>query len=134
MRRILFPLALGLLWTCCLDAPAAVPATFLHPQDTIASYWHSMIEGRGFSALECFAASRPSDVQQMMALPELVELRCVDFEIADRGRGSVDVVYTVQYRTRMGEALAGFRTGDRLILTQQGWKIAMPLLMARTDS
>ena len=93
-----------------------------------------MIERRPFAALECFAAAKPTDVTQMMALPDLVELRCVDFEIADRGRGSVDVAYTVQYRTHMGDSLAAFRTGDRLILTHQGWKISMPLLMARTDS
>ena len=93
-----------------------------------------MIEGRHFSALECFAASQPTEVKQMMALPDLVELRCIDFEIADRGRGSVDVSYTIQYRTQMGESLAAFRTGDRLILTHQGWKISTPLLMAKTGS
>jgi hypothetical protein len=130
----LFPLALGLLWTGCLDTPTEITQTFLRPQDTIASYWHSMIEGRHFAALECFADSRPSDVMQMMALPDLVELRCIDFRIADRGRGAVDVAYTVQYRTQMGEDLAAFRTGDRLILTQRGWKISTPLLMPHTGT
>jgi hypothetical protein len=128
---MLLPLAIGLLWTSSLDSPGEVPyGYFYRPQDTIATYWHSMIERRHLQALDCFADTSPKDVHQMLGLPDLVELRCRDFEVADRGRGIVDVAYTVEYRVSMGDALAQFRTGDRLIFTPRGWRISAPLLMA----
>lgn len=134
MRRILFPLAFVLLWTVCLDRPESVSLAYHRPQDTIASYWHRMIEGRHLQALDCFANSSPQDVRQMISLPDMVELRCRDFTIEDQGRGTVDVAYTVEYRVRMGDRLAQFRTGDRLMLTHHGWKIASPIVVARNDS
>jgi hypothetical protein len=134
LRRILFPLAFVLLWTVCLDRPTSGSLAYHRPQDTIASYWHRMIEGRHLQALDCFANASPEGVRQMISLPNMVELRCRDFSITDQGRGTVDVAYTVEYRVKMGNSLAQFRTGDRLILTQRGWKIAAPIVVARHDS
>jgi len=131
VRRILLPLVLGLLWTVCLDTPGEVPQDyFFRPQDTISSYWHNMIERHHLAALACFAEANASEVQQMVGLPDLVELRCRDFSVNDRGRGLVDVSYTVEYRVSMRDSLAHFRTGDRLMLTPRGWRITVPLLLA----
>jgi hypothetical protein len=128
---MLLPLALGLLCTVCLDSPDEVPFDYFYrPQDTISTYWHRMIERRHVQALECFAETSSSDVHQMLGLPDLVELRCRDFAVSNRGRGFVDVAYTVEYRVTMRDALSQFRTGDRLMLTPRGWRISAPLLIA----
>jgi hypothetical protein len=130
----LFPLTFVLLWTVCLDRPENTSTAYNRPQDTIASYWHRMIERRHLQALECFANSTPQNVVQMVGLPNMVELRCRDFQIKDQGRGTVDVAYTIEYRIKMGDELARFKTGDRLVLTHRGWKIASPILITRNNS
>jgi hypothetical protein len=113
------------------DGPGRLPPAFAYPQSTVVSYWHSMLEHRHLSALECFADASLAEVERMLPLPELVELRCRDFRIQDRGRGQVDVSYTVEYRVAMGEPLAWFETGDRLNLTHGGWKIDRPLMLVQ---
>lgn len=127
----LFLLLTLLLASCCAlqDSPPAVPQAFARPQLTIATYWHSMLEHRLMSALECFAEA--GSVEHMLRLPDLVELRCRDFRVADRGRGVVDVTYVVEYRVSMGDSLHEFPSGDRLCLTHAGWKIQGPLFTAR---
>lgn len=113
------------------DSPRQVPAAFVRPQSTVANYWHSMLEHRLLSALECFVDSERDDTECMLRLPDLVELRCRDFRVSDRGRGLVDVTYTVEYRVGMGDSLNRFPSGDRLCLTRDGWKIKNPLLNLR---
>lgn len=126
------PLLLLTLVVACLgsfrDSPDAIPAAYAQPQVTISNYWHAMLERRHLSALSCFVAYTPADVGNMLPLPELVELRCRDFQVRDRGRGQVDVTYTVEYRVAMGRPLSRFPSGDRLCLTRGGWKIQRPLL------
>jgi len=90
-----------------------------------------MLEHRHRDALECFAGADPEECSDMLPLPDLVELRCRDFRIADRGRGVVDVLYTVEYRVSMGDSLNRFPSGDRLRLTRGGWKIQQPVFVAR---
>ncbi len=109
------------------DSPRNIPVAYARPQVTISSYWHAMLERRHLSALQCFAEYSPADVDEMLPLPELVELRCCDFRVRDRGRGQVDVTYTVEYRVAMGSPLSRFASGDRLCLTRSGWKIQRPL-------
>ena len=124
-------LLLTLLLASCSslrDSPVDLPRAFARPQTTVATYWHSMLEHRVVSTLECFAASGPGDVENMLRLPDLVELRCRDFDVVDRGRGVVDVTYTVEYRVGMGDSLREFRSGDRLCLTRSGWKIQAPII------
>ena len=89
---LLLPLLLALLGAM-RDSPRDLPEAFARPQTTIANYWHSMIEHRHSSALECFAESSNEDADQMLTLPDLVELRCRDFTVAQRGRGLVDVTW-----------------------------------------
>ena len=129
----LFLLLTLLLASCSAlqDSPPALPQAFSRPQLTIANYWHSMLEHRLMSALECFVESGSDGVEHMLRLPDLVELRCRDFRVADRGRGVVDVTYIVEYRVSMGDSLREFPSGDRLCLTQSGWKIQGPLFAAR---
>ena len=132
MNRLLFVLTL-LLASCgsLQDSPPGLPQAFARPQITVANYWHSMLEHRLLSALECFAESGHENVDSMLRLPDLVELRCRDFRVADRGRGVVDVTYVVEYRVSMGDSLREFASGDRLCLTRSGWKIQGPLFAAR---
>lgn len=130
VKHLPLVLVLAVLCAWALDTPSRFPDSFAHPQSTIVSYWHSMLEHRHRSALECFAYGSFADVDQMLPLPELVELRCRDFRLADRGRGTVDVTYTVEYRVAMGDSLAWFETGDRMNFTNRGWKIDRPLFVA----
>jgi hypothetical protein len=113
-----------------LDSPRTLPEHFALPQSTIARYWHSMLEHRHLSALQCFLHATGEGVERMLPLPDLVELRVRDFRVADRGRGQVDVAYKVEYRVAMGDSLEHFETGDRLSLTHTGWKIDRPILVA----
>ena len=129
MRPLLLLPLLTALCGALQDGPGRLPESYAYPQSTIASYWHSMLEHRHLSALQCFTDASPQEVEQMLPLPDLVELRCRDFRIEDRGRGQVDVIYRVEYRVAMGEPLAGFETGDRLCLTNGGWKIDRPLFL-----
>ena len=128
-RRLLLAPILGLLCSPLADG-RALPPSYATPQATVASYWLRMIERRHAAALDCFAEFDAHDVSNMLALPNLVELRCRDFELGFQGRGVVDVAYRVEYRIAMGEPLTSFSTGDRLQLTGRGWKIARPLLVA----
>ncbi len=66
----------------------------------------------------------------MLALPELVELRCVDFRVVNRQNGRADVHYTVEYRVSLTDSLGRFETGDHVHLTNRGWKIERPLQLA----
>jgi len=129
---LLLPLLLALLGAM-RDSPRDLPEAFARPQTTVANYWHSMIEHRPSSALECFVESSNEDAEQMLTLPDLVELRCRDFTVAQRGRGLVDVTYLVEYRVGMGDSLRRFPSGDRLCLTQDGWKIQHPLYVRRAS-
>jgi hypothetical protein len=108
-----------------------VPATdcYLSPQSTLMSYWHRMLEHRHSEALECFVGGT-KDAAGMLSLPSFVELRCRDFDLQWRRGSTVDVSYKVEYRVAMGDSLQRFPTGDRLVLTAQGWKISHPLLFA----
>lgn len=130
MKKLRLTALVVLMCGPSFDSPRRLLAAYSRPQNTIASYWHRMLERRHVSALDCFLGSSPEDARNMIALPELVELRCRDFRVRDRGRGQVDVAYVVEYRVAMGDSLASFVTGDRLHLTQRGWKIAHPLLLA----
>ena len=112
------------------DTPTRVPNAYARPENTIDSYWHSMLEHHHRSALDCFTDASYADVERMVPLPQLVELRCRDYQVADRGRGQVDVLYTVEYRVGMCDSLASFATGDRLQFTNRGWKIHQPLFIA----
>jgi len=127
-------LILALLLVSCgslQDSPRDVPLAFARPQTTVANYWHSMLEHRLLSALDCFVEYGSEDMDHMLHLPDLVELRCRDFRVSDRGRGVVDVMYTVEYRVSMGDSLRTFPSGDRLCLTRSGWKIRGPIFAAR---
>lgn len=134
MKKPLVALVLALACTPALDAPARVPECYVSPEATIRAYWHCMIEGRHVEALRCFLDSEPGDVAQMLALPDMVELRCRDFDVHWQGGGVVDVLYRVEYRVAMGDSLQRFPTGDRLHFTGGGWKIAFPLLAATRPS
>ena len=97
MNPLLLPVLLALLGSLWDSAPEP-PEAYARPQTTIANYWHCMLERRHLSALECFVHYTPADANAMLSLPDMVELRCRDFKVADRGRGIVDVTYTVEYR------------------------------------
>ena len=130
MKRFL---ASAFLLLCCLaalDARSELPPAYATPQATLSSYWLRMIERRHTDALDCFLGGRASDAGNMLALPDLVELRCRDFQLDYRSGGHVDVNYRIEYRISMGDSLASFPTGDRLSLTGSGWKIALPLMLA----
>lgn len=129
MRRLLLLPVLVAVCGTLIDSPPVLPLAFAKPQNTIASYWHRMIERRHDEALQCFTEAVPQDVGTMLALPSLVELRCLDFRISNRSRGRADVRYTVEYRVSLTDSLARFDTGDRLHLTNRGWKIERPLLL-----
>ncbi len=113
-----------------LDGPLAPPRSYATPQATVSSYWLRMIERRHADALDCFLQQDHHDAGSVMALPDLVELRCRDFHLRYRDQGRVDLSYIVEYRIAMGDSLAHFTTGDCLHLTGRGWKIAHPLLVA----
>jgi hypothetical protein len=66
----------------------------------------------------------------MLGLPSVVELHCRDFDLRWGTSGSVDVSYAVVYRIGLRDSLQRFTTGDRLVLTGEGWKISQPLLFA----
>ncbi len=134
MKRFFLLPALVALCGTLLDSTRELPEAYARPENTIASYWHRMIERRHAEALECFAHSAPEDAGMMLALPKLVELRCVDFRIHDLDNGRVDVLYTVEYRVSLTDSLAQFETGDRLHLTNRGWKIERPLQLVSRDS
>jgi hypothetical protein len=129
-RRLLWSL-LVLLLGVTPDSSKELPEAFARPEFTIARYWHSMLEHRHVAALECFADFHPRESSEMLRLPDLVELRCRDFRLTDRGRGVVDVLYTVEYRVSMTDSLNRFPSGDRLRLTRGGWKIQQPVFLAR---
>ena len=129
MKYLRLASVLAVLCVLGFDTPPRVPYAYARPQDTIDSYWHSMLEHRHRSALDCFTDASYADVERMLPLPEMVELRCRDYQVADRGRGAVDVLYTVEYRVGMGDSLARFATGDRLHFTNRGWKIHQPLFI-----
>ena len=131
MNRLLPLPLIAVLLGVVPDSPRRLPEAYALPQSTIALYWHSMLEHRHRAALDCFADADPTDTAEMLPLPDLVELRCRDFRIADRGRGIVDVLYTVEYRVSMGDSLHWFPSGDRLRLTHGGWKIQQPVFVAR---
>jgi hypothetical protein len=131
MNRLLFLPLFAVLSGMSPDSPRELPEAYALPQATIAQYWHSMLEHRHEAALACYADSDPAESADMLSLPDLVELRCRDFRVADRGRGIVDVLYTVEYRVAMGDSLNHFRSGDRLRLTREGWKIQQPVFVAR---
>jgi hypothetical protein len=130
VNPLLLPMLLALLGSL-RDSASEPPEAYARPQTTVANYWHCMLERRHLSALECFAHFTPADANEMVPLPDMVELRCRDFAVADRGRGIVDVTYTVEYRVGMGDSLRRFTSGDRLCLTRGGWKIERPLFAAR---
>lgn len=124
-------LALPFLVVLCgpmLDGLHATPASYATPQSTVSAYWCRMIERRHSEALDCFLHEDHREAGNMLALPDLVELRCRDFRLHYREQGMVDVSYKIEYRIAMGDSLARFSTGDRLQLTGEGWKISRPLL------
>ena len=131
MRLLRIVPFLAFLCLPSMDAPARITAAFARPETTIASYWHNMIERQHLAAILCFLDGEPDGVRQMLGLPDLVELRCRDFNVTQRGRGIVDVKYRIEYRVSMGDSLANFETGDRLCLTNDGWRIVAPLLLSR---
>lgn len=129
MKRLL---CTSLLLLCGLarDARPDLPESFATPEATVRSYWHNMLEGRHAEALDSFLHAVPAEAANMLALPELVELRCRDFRLRHRGAGVVDLEYRIEYRVAMRDSIASFASGDRLHLTGRGWKIAQPLLFA----
>lgn len=129
MRTLLLLPVLVAVCGTLIDSPRGLPLAFAKPQNTIASYWHRMIERRHAEALQCFTEAVPQDIDTMLALPNLVELRCVDFRISNRTCGRADVRYTIEYRVSLTDSLARFDTGDRVQLTHRGWKIERPLLL-----
>jgi hypothetical protein len=130
MKRFLLLPGLVALCGTLIDSTPELPSTFSQPQQTIAAYWHRMAERRHREALECFTRAVPDDAEMMLALPKLVELRCIDFRVGNRDSGRADVFYTVEYRVALTDPLAHFETGDRLHLTNRGWKIDRPLQLA----
>lgn len=127
MRRFFVLPCLVALCGTLIDSTPELSATFSQPQKTIAAYWHRMAERRHADALECFTHATPTDAAMMLALPRLVELRCIDFRVNGRDGGRADVFYTVEYRVALTDPLARFETGDRVHLTNRGWKIERPL-------
>jgi len=134
MKRSLLLPALVALCGSLIDSTRELAPAFSRPQNTITSYWHRMIERRHDEALQCFTAVTPADTGMMLALPKLVELRCIDFRLANLEQGRADVYYTVEYRVSLTDSLAHFVTGDRLHLTSRGWKIERPLQLASGGS
>ncbi len=127
-RYVLVPL-LALSLGAALDSRTRVAECFATPQATVSAYWHRMIEHRHADALECFVEGM-GDVSGMLPLPDLVELRPRNFVLHWRRGGTVDVGYDVEYRVAMGDSLQHYPTGDQLVLTGAGWKIARPLFVA----
>jgi len=130
MKKLVFAPLLVLVLGSLHDSHEFLPDSFASPQATVVSYWQRMIERRHGEALDCFVDGNRSGNVNMFALPELVELRCRNFELEWQPGGTVDVNYQVEYRITLGDSLARFSTGDRLSLTGSGWRIAHPLMVA----
>lgn len=130
MTKLALALCVALVCFLALDVRQERPACYITPEATVTAYWQRMIEHRFPEALECFMGPAPREATGMLQLPELVELRCRDFELQERGLGVVDVNYHIEFRVTLTDSLARFPTGDRLRLTAGGWKIERPLLLA----
>jgi len=130
MTKLALALCVALVCFLALDVRQQRPACYTTPQATVTAYWQRMIEHRMHEALDCFMGPAPRELPSMLQLPELVELRCRDFEVQERAPGVVDVNYHIEFRVTLSDSLARFPTGDRLRLTASGWKIDRPLLLA----
>lgn len=130
MTKLALALCVALVCFLALDVRRHRPACYTTPESTVTAYWQRMIEHRLHEALDCFMGPAPREMTGMLQLPELVELRCRDFELQEHSPGVVDLSYHIEFRVALTDSLARFPTGDRLRLTSSGWKIERPLLLA----
>jgi hypothetical protein len=130
MKKLVFAPLLVLALGSLHDGHASLPDCYASPQATVSSYWQRMIERRHSEALECFLDGGQDFGAGLLALPDLVELRCRDFHVEWMPDGTADVSYQVEYRITLSDSLNRFPTGDRVNLTGNGWRIAHPLMMA----
>ena len=123
---IVIPLGITICGTPQNDKPKKIEPEFATPQKTIEYYWENLANNDYQKALTCFTDYSPENYNKkdILPLPDIDSLK-VDsiIKIKKEGKKQVVLYYRVSFYSKRQKLTKTIITGDRLILTDSGWKI-----------
>jgi hypothetical protein len=118
------------LFLCCTnkDEPAEKPLNPLYetPQKSIETYWNALFEKRYKDAMACFVdfEEEEFDINELIPIPDMDSLWIDSVFFLEMRDDKAEIHYFVSFILTEDEDIKTIITGDKLKLTDDGWKIS----------